>query len=143
MMQMGPSSNDTPQATSFNNADSSNGLALSRHDRNQRRKRMKCQSEGVALMRSSFDKTNTRVRHCSHVGEISNHQQPQLETLSELVNLPAKVSDLRLMPNLLLRSLTFLVSSGSASNSRRTQEERKKGAASSHIRWCIFDEIAS
>ena len=95
MMQLGPNSNDIPQATSFNDTDSSNGLALSRHERKQRRKLMKCQSEGVATMRSSFGKTNARGTQCSHVGEIINRQQPkQLETLSELVNLPAKVSNL-------------------------------------------------
>ena len=91
MMQLGPIPSDVPQSTSSSETGNSNGLALSRHERKQRRRRMKCQSEGVASMRSSLDITNM-MRPSTHVGEIINQQPKRLEALSELVNLPTKVS---------------------------------------------------
>ena len=78
-----------PQSTVSSDSNNSNGLVLSRHDRKQRRRRMKCQSEGVSSMRLSLDTPNLPS---SHVGEIINRQPQRLEALSELANLPTEVS---------------------------------------------------
>ena len=92
LMQAGPIPSkltSTTHAASLNNTSGiSDNTTLSREQRKQRRRLMKCQSEGVASMRLSLD-TSIALHPSPHVGEIIC-QQPKLETLSELVNIPAK-----------------------------------------------------
>ena len=90
-MQAEPLSNDIsniPQSTKSSVCENSYSF-LDRHDRKQRRMRMKCQSEGVASMRSSLGTANMSFPLTPFNGAIT--QQQKLETLSELVNIPTRV----------------------------------------------------
>ena len=89
LVQIEPIPDPTTCVTSFHHSDDNPANStLSRDDRKQRCRRMKCQSEGVASMRLSMDKVNM-LNPSPHVGELFR-QQPKLETLSEFVNIPAK-----------------------------------------------------
>ncbi|KAL3802312.1 hypothetical protein HJC23_007137, partial [Cyclotella cryptica] len=81
-METDPKSSSTPMSAAVN----SNGASaiLTMQERKQRRRAM-CKSEGVALMRSSFDRANVTLSPLEGAKKDS-----RLETLSELVHMPAK-----------------------------------------------------
>ena len=87
-MKVTSGSND--KTALFNSADYSSSKSLSREERKQRRKRMKCQSEGVFNMRSSLN-TSDMPAPSPHIGEFID-RQPKLEAVTELVNVPVNVS---------------------------------------------------
>lgn len=108
---------------------SSDDSLLGRHERKQRRRLMKCQSEGVAAMRSSLDFTP------------STHQRPKLETLNELVNVPAQVC--RLAVHILSQIsywrelFPYFFFPGSTSNSGSYEAKIK---TQGNFRWRVPDE---
>jgi hypothetical protein len=63
---------------------------LTAQERKQRRRAIKCKSEGVAFMRSSLPAANVVMPFLPAL--VETKQESTLETLSELVHVPAKVS---------------------------------------------------
>ena len=84
---------DLKRSRSLMSSDVNNSHAnsmLTSQEKKQRRRAIKCKSEGVAFMRLSLDPAHAVIPTSLPFEEMK--KDSRLETLSELVHVPAKVS---------------------------------------------------